>query len=333
MKNLLENKKLGTVEPIYLYKGKYDNTMMGFIIGAISKYGGKREYYFELVHYIKKMLEEPEFNIEEDITPLKTPNNFSLIDIFEELKYGRPKDSQDYLNKCIKELHSDIRDDIHKIISTNGDGFFDKEDVNEEPYVNGLLRGVIKEYREQLDFDKLTPDEESFLATAEKYLGITYSDNTDEYVDIKDECNEFLNKKRESNSYLAYFIEYNDGSWYTGNYIKDINGTENDIGTTNDPNEAFSFEFEKDADKYLEKHIDWFGKKEFKITEHEFVGVPKYFSTQDYLERENMLNRIKELEVDVDYHKVYTDAYYPDGDDVEAVEWNTITRLIKALEK
>lgn len=40
-------------------------------------------------------------------TPLDRPAAYSLIDIFKELKFGRPAASQDYLDKCIKELHSD----------------------------------------------------------------------------------------------------------------------------------------------------------------------------------------------------------------------------------
>lgn len=65
----------------------------------------------------------------EEITPLRNPNKFSLIDIFEELKYGRPKESQEYLDKCIQELHVELKKGIHEIISENEEGFFDKEDV------------------------------------------------------------------------------------------------------------------------------------------------------------------------------------------------------------
>lgn len=37
-------------------------------------------------------------------TPLSHPVRFHLIDIFKELKFGRPAASQNYLDRCIKEL-------------------------------------------------------------------------------------------------------------------------------------------------------------------------------------------------------------------------------------
>ena len=37
-------------------------------------------------------------------SPLKRPANHNLIEIFKELKFGRPAASQKYLDKCIKEL-------------------------------------------------------------------------------------------------------------------------------------------------------------------------------------------------------------------------------------
>lgn len=40
-------------------------------------------------------------------TPLDRPAVYSLIDIFKELKFGRPAASQHYLDKCIKELNCD----------------------------------------------------------------------------------------------------------------------------------------------------------------------------------------------------------------------------------
>ena len=39
--------------------------------------------------------------------PLDRPVKYSLIDIFKELKFGRPAESQKYLQKCIEELESD----------------------------------------------------------------------------------------------------------------------------------------------------------------------------------------------------------------------------------
>ncbi len=38
--------------------------------------------------------------------PLKRPLAHSLIDIFKELKFGRPAADQIYLDKCIAELES-----------------------------------------------------------------------------------------------------------------------------------------------------------------------------------------------------------------------------------
>ena len=38
---------------------------------------------------------------------LDRPVCYSLVDIFKELKFGRPADSQNYLQKCIEELESD----------------------------------------------------------------------------------------------------------------------------------------------------------------------------------------------------------------------------------
>lgn len=37
-------------------------------------------------------------------SPLKRPANHNLIEIFKELKFGRPAASQKYLDNCIKEL-------------------------------------------------------------------------------------------------------------------------------------------------------------------------------------------------------------------------------------
>lgn len=39
--------------------------------------------------------------------PLDRPSAYSLIDLFKELKFGRPVTSQKYLDKCIEELHND----------------------------------------------------------------------------------------------------------------------------------------------------------------------------------------------------------------------------------
>ena len=39
--------------------------------------------------------------------PLKRPSAHSLIDIFTELKFGRPAAEQKYLDKCIDELKQD----------------------------------------------------------------------------------------------------------------------------------------------------------------------------------------------------------------------------------
>lgn len=36
--------------------------------------------------------------------PLDRPVNYSLVEIFKELKFGRTVDSQKFLTKCIKEL-------------------------------------------------------------------------------------------------------------------------------------------------------------------------------------------------------------------------------------
>jgi hypothetical protein len=41
-------------------------------------------------------------------SPLKKPVCYSLIDIFKELKFGRPAESQIYLQKCIDELNENI---------------------------------------------------------------------------------------------------------------------------------------------------------------------------------------------------------------------------------
>lgn len=39
-------------------------------------------------------------------SPLNDPANHSLVDIFKELKFGRPAASQLYLQKCIEELEA-----------------------------------------------------------------------------------------------------------------------------------------------------------------------------------------------------------------------------------
>ena len=41
-------------------------------------------------------------------SPLDRPSAYHLIDIFKELKFGRPAASQQYLQKCIEELEIDI---------------------------------------------------------------------------------------------------------------------------------------------------------------------------------------------------------------------------------
>jgi hypothetical protein len=41
-------------------------------------------------------------------SPLKKPACYSLVDIFKELKFGRPAESQRYLQKCIDELSENI---------------------------------------------------------------------------------------------------------------------------------------------------------------------------------------------------------------------------------
>ena len=41
-------------------------------------------------------------------SPLKKPACYSLVDIFKELKFGRPAESQRYLQKCIDELNENI---------------------------------------------------------------------------------------------------------------------------------------------------------------------------------------------------------------------------------
>lgn len=40
-------------------------------------------------------------------SPLNRPSAYHLIDIFKELKFGRPAPSQQYLQKCIEELEAD----------------------------------------------------------------------------------------------------------------------------------------------------------------------------------------------------------------------------------
>jgi len=36
--------------------------------------------------------------------PFRFPSDYSLIEIFKDLKFGRPLESQKYLDKCITEL-------------------------------------------------------------------------------------------------------------------------------------------------------------------------------------------------------------------------------------
>ena len=36
--------------------------------------------------------------------PLQRPVNYNLVDIFKELKFGRPAEDQKFLDKCISEL-------------------------------------------------------------------------------------------------------------------------------------------------------------------------------------------------------------------------------------
>ncbi len=40
-------------------------------------------------------------------SPLRRQANYSLQDIFRELKYGRPAEDQKYLDKCIEKLDDD----------------------------------------------------------------------------------------------------------------------------------------------------------------------------------------------------------------------------------
>ena len=71
------------------------------------------EYYEKLTAALKTAMEQEndqtpnkcvdELTSEKE-NPLKRPSAHSLIDIFKELKFGRPASDQKYLAKCITEL-------------------------------------------------------------------------------------------------------------------------------------------------------------------------------------------------------------------------------------
>lgn len=80
-------------------------------------------------------------------TPLSRPSAYSLIDIFKELKFGRPSASQHYLDKCIKELKSDS-------LLDSGDG---------KPVVDSQLRPFnriqnLADWEERMSTDELGND-------------------------------------------------------------------------------------------------------------------------------------------------------------------------------
>lgn len=145
-------------------------------------------------------------------TPLSRPVAYSLIDIFKELKFGRPAASQHYLDKCIKELHNDscLDSDVNvsddklpnfKFTPPSPDELKVDTKNNLEPFGYILLK---PEYKENV---KSILGEMRFNNTIRYDIFYLFSPN-----DI-----ELLKKENKLNEYFIPCLSYNDEKLILGN--------------------------------------------------------------------------------------------------------------------
>lgn len=103
----MENKN--NLTPVQWFAGVAEDMRNKLFLKIITP----MEYYEKLTAALKTAMEQEndqtpnkcvdELTSEKE-NPLKRPSAHSLIDIFKELKFGRPAAEQKYLAKCITEL-------------------------------------------------------------------------------------------------------------------------------------------------------------------------------------------------------------------------------------